>query len=160
MDPRALANFILDVADAEGIEVSNLALNKIAYFVHALYLVNIDCPLLDAKIEAWQYGPVFREIYHQFKSCENRPIKRRAEILNPDTGEFEICRYSLSKGDFEFLRSLAMPYIKMRPGALVELSHAPDSPWHKAWHYDGTANPGMEITNRSIKEYFSDQVRH
>lgn len=160
MDPRAIANLILDLADRRGVPVSNLALNKIAYFLHGIFLARFGRPLMDAKIEAWQYGPVFREIYHQFKKYEEKPIKERAKVLNVETGELEICKYNLEQNEYEFLEEIAESYLRMKPSMLVELSHVRDGPWHRAWFYDGIVNPGMEITNNSIEYYFGQQVRH
>lgn len=160
IDARALANFVLDLAEREGAQVSNLALNKIVYFVHGAYLASKGTSLIDAKIEAWQYGPVFREIYNEFKTFKEKPITSRAKIFDPMVEEYVVCSYKFEQREYEFLMKAALPLIKMRPSALVNLSHVQDGPWHKAWFYDGEANPGMEITNESIKEYFLKQVRH
>ena len=160
VDPRALSNMILDIADEVEIDVTNLALNKILYFVHALYLAETDKPLISAKIEAWQYGPVFREVYHQFKKFDRLPIKERAEILNVETGEYEAAKCGEEQIEYEKLRDIALPYIRMRPRALVDLSHAQGGPWHEAWYHDGDVNPGMEITNEAIKSFFKSQRRH
>ena len=160
LDPRALANLLLDIAEQEGVSITNLALNKIAYFVHGTYLSMTGNPLIDAKIEAWQYGPVFREVYHQFKEFGDRPLNIRAKTLNATTGQYEISPYDIEQKEYDFLREIAIPYIRMRASALVELSHVQNGPWHKAWFYDGTANPGMEITDESIRSHFCQQVRH
>lgn len=160
LDPRALSNFVLDVADEAGVGVTNLALNKILYFVHALYLAETGVPLVSAKIEAWQYGPVFREVYHQFKKFDRSPIKSRAVVLNVETGEYEVAQYSLEQIEYDRLRNIALPYIKMKPGALVDLSHAEGGPWHEAWFHEGDVNPGMEITDDSISRFFRSQRRH
>lgn len=160
IDPRALSNMVLDIADEAGIGVSNLALNKILYFVHALYLAETGCPLIAAKIEAWQYGPVFREVYHQFKKFDRSPIKGRAKVLNLETAEYEVADYQGEQIEYSKVRDIALPYIRMRPGALVDLSHAAGGPWHEAWYHDGEVNPGMEITNESIKSFFELQRRH
>lgn len=160
IDPRALSNLILDIADEEGIEVTNLSLNKVLYFVHALYLANTEKPLVRAKIEAWQYGPVFREVYHQFKSFDRSPITERARVLNPETGEFETAESCIEQNEYNKIKSLALPYLRMKPGQLVDLSHQAGGPWHDAWYHDGDVNPGMEITNDSIRAFFSKQQRH
>lgn len=160
MDPRPLSNLILDIADEEGVEVSNLALNKIIYFVHALYLAETGNPLVSAKIEAWQYGPVFREVYHQFKNFKRAPITGRAKKLNLETGEYEVARYNGEQKEYKTIRRLALPYLQMRPGKLVDLSHEEGGPWHSAWFHDGEVNPGMEITNSSIQNFFQKQRRH
>jgi len=160
VDPRALANFLLDIADREGVPLTNLALNKIAYFVHGHYIAKFDKPLIDAKIEAWQYGPVFREIYHQFKVFNKSPISSRAKAVDLCTGDYHILTYCFEQNEYEFLVEAAMPFIHMRPSALVDLSHAPGGPWHQAWFYDGDVNPGMQITDESIKSYFAPKIRH
>lgn len=148
------------MASDEGVAITNLSLNKIAYFLHGSFLGKFDIPLVDAKIEAWQFGPVFREIYHQFKKNGDQPISGRAQILNVETGEYEICPYDIEQNEYVFLRSVAHTYLTMRPSALVQLSHVRDGPWHKAWFHDENVNPGMEITNDSIREFFQEQVRH
>ena len=160
IDPRSLANVILDLAESDGVPVTNLSLNKIAYFLHGAYLAKFGEPLIDAKIEAWQYGPVFREIYHQFKGAGDKPIKHRAKTLNLESGEYEVSGCNLKQSEYDFLKSVAMPYIRMRAGTLVRLSHVENGPWHRAWFYDGDVNPGMEITNKSIEAYFREQLRH
>ena len=160
LDPRALSNLILDVADDEGVEVTNLALNKVLYFVHALYLADTATPLVRAKIEAWKYGPVFREVYHQFKSFDRAPITQRAKVLNAKTGEYEVAKAEIGQGTYEEIRNLALPYLRMKAGKLVELSHETGGPWHDAWFHDDDVNPGMEITDDAILAHFSKQRRH
>lgn len=123
MDPRALANLVLDMPEERGAKVTNLSLNKIAYFLHGAFLAHFSKPLVDAKIEAWQFGPVFREIYHQFKSNDDKPISGRAKKLNPVTGEYENCEYELEQNEYEFLAQMAEPYLNMSAAHLVELSH-------------------------------------
>ncbi|MDO9487663.1 MAG: DUF4065 domain-containing protein [Sphingomonadaceae bacterium] len=160
IDVRGLANLILDVGEEIGIQTTNLGLNKVAYFLHGWFLARKKEPLVRAKIEAWEYGPVFREIYFQFKNFGANPITSRATKVNLETGEKEVCGYELLAEDFEFLRGLAEQYLRIRPGRLVDLSHAQDGPWHKAWFYDGSINPGMEIEQAAIEEFFAQQVRH
>lgn len=84
-DVRAVANAVLELAEANGRGVTNLALNKIIYFLHAGYLHERGVPLVSAKIEAWDHGPVFREIYHQFKKFGRDPVEGRATRLDPTT---------------------------------------------------------------------------
>ncbi len=161
LDPRAVANFILDVGKENNIPISNLALNKIAYFLHGTHLALYNQPLIDAKIEAWEYGPVIREIYHEFKKYEKNPIEERATSINLATGEREVCEYSFGDADRERkLKTIVESYLQMKPFYLVKLSHVDDGPWHNAWFHEERVNPGMEITNDSIKSYFQKQVRH
>jgi uncharacterized phage-associated protein len=159
-DPRAIANFILDVGDALGRPTSNLVLNKVSYFLHGAYLAHYGRPLIDARIEAWDYGPVIREIYHEFKHYKDRPIKTRAQRINRQTGDKEVCSYSFSTDEIIFLREVTATYLNLRPGALVELSHVPDGPWHEVWFHNDRVNPGMEISDALIIKHFNNKARH
>lgn len=159
-DPRSVANFVLDVASDLGLPVSNLALNKIAYFLHGNYLAKFNEPLIDAKIEAWEFGPVFREVYHEFKGFKADTITARAKRINLDTGEKEIFPWRFSPDETALLRDLAETYLRIKPGKLVDISHVRDGPWHQAWFHDDTVNPGMEISDLAIRSFFAKQQRH
>ncbi len=66
-DPRAVANLMLDEAKRCGINISNLALQKLLYFAHGIYLTKTKRPLVSGYFEAWQYGPVHPAVYRAFK---------------------------------------------------------------------------------------------
>jgi uncharacterized phage-associated protein len=159
-DPREVANFVLDVADQIGCKTTNLALNKIVYFLHGIYLARTNKALIEAKIEAWEYGPVFREIYHSFKGFGDGPILKKASFRDYASGM--VCEYSskLNADEREMLEPLAESYLRIRAGKLVDMSHVEDGPWHAAWYHEGRVNPGMEITNDAIRVHFAKSVRH
>lgn len=159
-DPRAIANLILDCADQEGIEVTNLSLNKIAYFVHALYLAKFEQPLIDAKIEAWNYGPVIREIYSEFKGFGANPITARAQKFDVEKLRRTVVIEDITEDDLAFVANHARRYMKISAGNLVALSHERGSPWDLVFNESGRVNPGMEISNDIIRDYFKTQVRH
>jgi uncharacterized phage-associated protein len=159
-NPKAIANLILDVGNSLGRRPSNLSINKVAYFAHGYYLAKYGKPLIDAKIEAWEYGPVFREIYHEFKKCGDKPVNFFARDFNPESEEIEVVKWELPPDEEQFLREVIASYLDMSAGYLVRLSHLADGPWDKAWNHEGRVNPGMEISNDDILRYFSEQVRH
>jgi uncharacterized phage-associated protein len=159
-DVRAVANFVLAQAFRDGREVSNLSLNKIIYFLHAAFLHQFQKPLVTAKIEAWNHGPVFREIYHQFKRFGPGNITELARRLNPISGQYEQADGNFSTQEQEFLRTQCAELLKVSAGRLVDMSHVPDGPWHKARFGNGIVNPGVEITNDLIAEMAAEQSRH
>jgi uncharacterized phage-associated protein len=159
-DVRAIANFVLDLAQQEGQDVSNLVINKVVFFLHAHYLVQYGQPLVSAKVEAWDFGPVFRELYKEFREFDRGPIKKRAERLNPETGKREVCAYDLSNEEQELLASLAKKYVRLRPTALVALSHEKGGPWDQVWNHDTATNASMSITNDLIKAWYERAARH
>ena len=149
-DVREIANLVLEIADGDQIPVTNLDINKIVYFLHGWYLAKTGNPLVSAKIEAWRFGPVFRELYSQFADVGSQPISFRATRRNTTTLEKEVCYPAITTEEFEFLEPLVHQYIRIKTSILVDLSHVPGGPWDKVFNHDTDINPGMEITNDAI----------
>lgn len=159
-DVRAIANLVLDLADAEELHVTNMAVNKIVYFVHSHYLVEFGRPLVSAKIEAWQHGPVFRELYHEFKSFGDEPIRGRASSLDPETGTKAPAYGAFKEAEFQFLIETAKKYLPMPASSLRALSHEPGGPWDQVWNHDKITNATMRISDDLIKGWFNKAARH
>jgi uncharacterized phage-associated protein len=159
IDVRALANLILDHAESKGIHVTNMALNKVAYFVHCDYLIERSEPLVKAKIEAWKHGPVFREVYHEFKRWGDEPIRSRAAKVDPETGDAILAAIYLPRDEKDYLSSLISRYIEFSAGYLRAISHAEGGPWARVWGHDGNTNPGMKISDELILQHYSPGVR-
>jgi len=159
LDVRAIANVVLDYADKRRIGVTNMALNKIVYFVHCDYLQENGTPLVGAKIEAWQHGPVFREIYHEFKRWGDGDIESRAVKVDPFTGEVVKAEVHFGTDEAKYIASLIDRYIGFTAAQLRAISHQAGGPWHRVWGHDGKSNPGMKITNELILESYSSGAR-
>lgn len=159
-DVRAVANCVFDLADDEGRGISNLHINKIVYFLHADFLATFSCPLVTAKIEAWTHGPVFRELYHQFKGFGDNYITSRATCIDPQTGLRTTASCEFAAEHEAFLRTIIPKYVAMSPGALVKLSHMKCGPWDKTWNHDNRANPTMKISDEIIREWYQKTVKH
>lgn len=143
---RGLANWILDYADEVGVRHTNMGINKLAFFAVEAFLTKRNQLLTNAKIEAWEHGPVFRELYQSFKSFGNGPVITRAKAFSPTTNDFEEVSVSFSEEEREFLESSLRPLMFKTAAELRHISHRPGSAWHKVWWYEGHANPGMEIS--------------
>ena len=152
-DVRSVANAVLDEADRQGIEITNVYINKLVFFIHADSIAERGTPVCDAKIEAWTYGPVFRELYSQFKSYGRNPILSRALVRNRQTGALADAPIIDDKNDLYFIQERARFYLRVDAFTLVEMSHKHGGPWDRIFNHAGTANPGMEITNEQIAKY-------
>src|ERR1700730_189082 len=159
-DVRAVANFVLELAEKEGRKVTNLSINKIVFFLHSNYLIQFNRPLVSAKIEAWNYGPVFRELYKEFKQFGDQSIKGRAQRLSASTGILEVCELQLSEKDREYLERLARKYIRLSPGNLISLSHEKGGPWDQVWDHNSLSNATMRISDELIKAWHTKAARH
>ncbi|MEA9709925.1 Panacea domain-containing protein [Xanthomonas campestris] len=153
-DGRAIANLVLDIADSEGGEITNLALQKILFFCHGWCIAKSGKSLIKQEFEAWQYGPVLQHVYREFKSFDRSPIKSRAKKLDPLTGEKVDITSDIDDETRAIVEAVTKFYSKLRPGTLVEMSHASGGPWDTTWNHGGAINPGMKMDNSEISEYF------
>lgn len=128
-DPRAVANLMLDEADRLQIKITNLALQKLLYFAHGIYLIQTKGPLVSGYFEAWQYGPVHPAAYRSFKEAGSGAIDFRARGQDPLTGEMRELGLPDDARLTSLIQQVLNSYGRMPPGRLVDLSHAKDSPW-------------------------------
>lgn len=159
IDVRVIANEVLARADELNLDVTNMAINKIVFFVHCDFMIEEGEPLVGAKIEAWQHGPVFRELYQEFKKWGESPIKGRATRVSPFSGEVEEAVANFGTGERERLVELIDRYVRFSAAHLRALSHLAGGPWDQVWQHSGRANPGMQISNELIKRSYQQEVR-
>ncbi|MDK2757934.1 MAG: DUF4065 domain-containing protein [Blastomonas fulva] len=155
-DVRDIANTVLDCADELSVPITNLSLQKLLYFVHGWFFSIYNRPLIKNKFEAWQYGPVQRVIYDQFKFSKDQKITGvRATFINPLTGENE---YRVPKIDPEhriMITAILEKYSHYSASALVNESHVEDGPWEYVWQQaEESVYPGMKIPDTLIEDHF------
>ena len=159
LDVRALANLTLERARVRRIDLTNMAINKIVYFVHSDYLVEQGKPLVGAKIEAWLHGPVFRELYQEFKRWGDAPILGKATKVDPFSGEVVEAIEIFTAEERQYIERLIDRYIGFTAARLRAISHTEGGPWYQVWAHDGRLNPGMKISNGLILAYHSPGVK-
>lgn len=121
---KAVANCILDVGRSMGVGITNLKLQKLAYFAQGWSLALQEHELFEEDIQAWTYGPVIPELYRVAKVYENKEISR--DFFTWD----KIPEGSADQKVVEDMMSALAVYT---PVELVALSHEPQSPWAAAW---------------------------
>lgn len=151
-DVRSIANWFLSWASSARVPISNMSLNKLVYLAVERALVERLVYLTPAKVEAWEHGPVFREIYQSFSSWGERPISGRAQKFSVTERAMLDATDTFDPEDEIFLRQVAERYGGKTAAQLRSISHMNGGPWHTVWHYRGKTNPGMEITPSTIFE--------
>lgn len=146
---------MLDRADSRGIKITNLALQKLIYFAHGIYLTQMKRPLVSGYFEAWQYGPVHPSLYRAFKGAGAAVITMRAVATDPLTGEARDLTLPTDDAISDLLENVVRLYGQQSPGRLVDLSHAKGAPWDIVVHKARTEVAfGMRIPNDVISERF------
>jgi len=155
-DVRDIANFVLDRADERNAEISNLALQKLLYFIHGWFYSVYNLPLIKSKFEAWKLGPVQRVVYDQFKGFGGLPIKdHRAQFLDPMTGQSVYRAPVIDAAHKDLIVAVLDKYMRFSAGQLVEMSHVEDGPWEYVWKQaEEEVYPGMRIPDDLISRHF------
>lgn len=155
LDPRSVANLVIDEARRRGTPVTNLSLQKILYFIQGRYLVEKNAPLMSGFFEAWQYGPVHPLIYDAFKHKGASPLLEVAQKRDLMTGAIKPIDAPTDQHIVQWISDVASSYIRLSPGRLVELSHANESPWDILTKCEeGGRRFGLRITHEMIRSRF------
>lgn len=120
--------------------VSNLKLQKMLYFLDINFLINFDKKLIDEDFEAWQYGPVLKDVYDKYSFFAASSIRIRQKPENDLPEEYK-------NSIINNIDHLA----KIDAWALVEYSHRDNTPWSKV--YRNGAGNHQKIPNELLREY-------
>ncbi|MCP1225674.1 Panacea domain-containing protein [Sebaldella sp. S0638] len=55
--------------------MDHVRLQKTLYFLQAIFLVNVGRPLFNENIEAWDYGPVVREVFNEYRYSGSQDLR-------------------------------------------------------------------------------------
>lgn len=149
-DVRSIANWLITRGRELGLKFSNMSLNKLVYFALERSLVERGVLLTSARVEAWDHGPVFRELYQAFKGAGDRAVDYLASRFSIEEGHMVEAKDHIDARDQELLEGILRRFGSKTAAQLRAASHRRGSPWHAVWHYHGRSNPGMEITPQII----------
>lgn len=120
---------------------SNLKLQKLVYYAQCMHLAVFETPLYTEKIQAWENGPVVREVYDQYRYQELGCKAMRDESVKINGLQEDV------------LRVVNILYGSKTADELVNLTHN-EGPWkEKEELVRYRINPEIEV-NR-IKEYYA-----
>ena len=126
---------------SKGFSISPLKLQKILYYEQAWFMVFFgrENQLFDCAPEAWVNGPVYPEIYHQYKSC----VPGMCDLLNethfgvaskegiiPAIEELSK-KLDLSEEQIKLIDSVMMLYGSKTQNQLILVTHS-EQPWCEA----------------------------
>lgn len=136
-----IAKYIIFYCRRRGYLITNLKLQKLLYFIQAEFLVSIGAPCFNEEIEAWDFGPVVPEVYHEYKSFGNSNI-----ILSEDD-ELPFIRET----DRNRIKGMVDEGAQYSASDLVRITHN-QAPWKNAYkrYYNNV------ITKDAIQDYFTE----
>ena len=161
----AATNALIEAAEARGIALDPMKLQKLLYLTHGYYHAVTGRPWVDEAFEAWDYGPVAPSLYREFRQYGAKPLKRgerMTEVGFDDDGDFDlVAPVADLAADPKAKRVL--DFVLDRYGSksaiyLSDLTHKVGSPWHKV-KQRGSALRNQDIPNSDIQEHFAKLVK-
>jgi len=167
-DPKAVANYFLELARRDGESLSPMRLIKLVYIAHGWHYGLLHKPLINEHPEAWRYGPVVPSLYHEFKEFGNEPITRPAmdfDVGSTGVGSFELRPHapptsSESSESCALMDAVWSSYRPFNALQLSEMTHRPGTPWYITWHERGGKEyQGTDIDPKLIEDHYKEAAR-
>lgn len=153
----SVCRHIINYSNEKGYGISNLKLQKILYFVQAYFLLRKDdhSPCFVEKIEAWDFGPVVPEAYHEYKQYGSGDIPTAESYIMFDKNNIWTVQRvkfednTISDDDKALIDNVVDYFADYSATGLVSLTQR-QSPWINAYN----SFQKNEITTDSIRRYF------
>jgi uncharacterized phage-associated protein len=137
-----IADSVIDLCRKRGIDVTNLKLQKLLYYVQAWHLAQFHGPIFAEEVEAWIHGPVVPSIFRRFKAFRWEPINVALEPVESIEVKAHICGVLNSYGKYSATQ-------------LERLTHK-ESPWLEARMGLDPDEPSQNIISKeSMRAYYS-----
>lgn len=151
---KAIANYFIDKGQVDNAPLTPMKLLKLVYIANGWHLAHTDKPLFDDRVEAWKYGPVIPELYHEFKHYGHEPIQTYAQ--EPACLRTTQKEPSISDGftDIEHFLDAVWDEYKVHDAIyLSSLTHLSGTPWDIA-----IRNGESVIDNDVIRDYYRKKM--
>jgi len=159
INATAVANYFVDLAERDKVELKQLGLMKRVYITHGFSLAIFDMSAIDPrfdKVEAWKNGPVIPSVYHSFKYNGMSPIKDKSIIVEVNKGDIDISTPELEDKNIKAVADMVWDrYSEYDDFQLVELLHRSGTPWF--WCYKEGEN--CKIPDSLTKAFYSKLVK-
>lgn len=143
---RDVANYIVKECSDHDLSITNLQLQKILYYIQVHFLQNENRALFSDDIEAWQLGPVVRDVYDQYSTFGSMDLY---EIEKPEV-EF-------TEEERKVIMDIVKKKLKLRTWQLVEETHEEGRAWARVYR-EGLGNRHV-IGKEVLVEYGGSSKR-
>ncbi len=156
MDPAAaVANAVLQMADAEGRALTHMQLQKLVYITHGWHLAVTARPLISETVEAWKYGPVIPELYELLKQFGREPVTAPLAWWDYEAGARRTTVPRFPKESQEVIDRVWGAYKHLNGLQLSTLTHQKGTPWYvTAGELPEHKRRGLVIPERLIQEHY------
>lgn len=140
-----VANKIIAKGNELGKQYTPMQLIKLTYIAHGWMLGLFDRSLFEDKVEAWKFGPVIPELYHNIKSYRNNPIT--API--PD-----VANVTFERNELRVIDYVLKAYEQFDGVDLSKITHAKGTPWDQTYPHGENSWDNFSIPNILIQNHY------
>lgn len=145
-DARIVANRFLELAAESGKALTPMQVLKLVYIAHGWMLGLADRPLINQPVEAWQYGPVIRDLYNAVRQFQRGPVQGPLLSLGG----------TLDAQEENMVEQVYGLYGHMDGIALSNITHMPGTPWEQTYV---AGSFGLRIPEDLISGYYKRLAR-
>lgn len=153
-----VCRYVINYSNKMEYGISNLKLQKLLYFIQAYFLITYDGdPCFNEEIQAWDFGPVVPEAYHQYKVYGSSDIPKIESTIKFIRENGKICVTkqdykddTISETDKKRINNVIDGFKSFSASDLVDLTHN-QSPWKEAY----SKGRNSKIPLESIRSYFN-----
>lgn len=142
------SEYIIEYYKRKEKPITNLELQKLMYFLEAIYMVSTgEEYLFNEEFAAWIFGPVNLDVYKLYKKFGSSSIVLNKEVhINPV--------------NYKYIENLYEMFKDFTVTNLVNLSHSEGSPWLEIYNEskDGLIPKDEFISKKKTKKWFSSLV--
>lgn len=135
-DAKDVAMIVIFCAKEMRVEINNLKLQKVLYYIQAEYLKNFNKPCFKNDIVVWGLGAVIPEVYYNFAISGNIDLRNYKICLNKN----------MNVKDFICIKYFANKYLDMNRYELIEMN--------KKEPHIVSANVGDKVDIGVMAKYF------
>lgn len=152
LDSIAVSNWFIKISLLEGKEITIMKTQRLLYFSHAWCLAIYDVPLLNEKVQAWVYGPVFPNVYDYGREYGSQP-------LNNYLGAFYLPVPMVDKNDSRvpLLQKIWNVYGGYSHCQLLRIANENGDPWKETRNKEKWGRK-VEIDEELIKAKFREKM--
>lgn len=141
-----VADYFIERSLDSGELLTPMQVLKLVYIAHGWNLALEGEPLIGEAVEAWKYGPVVPNVYHEFRHYGASPVRAVSRFH----------RHGVSDVVKPLLNRVYDVYHKFSGGDLSAMTHKKDTPWEKTVRrFSGEPPLHTPIPNNLIREYYS-----
>lgn len=152
-----IANEFIRLAAAEGHQLTQMQLQKLVYIAHGWNLAINGAPLTEDAPQAWDYGPVYKELWRALHDYGRTGVSREIKNCEFAPGVFSSegdapARATLSPAEVGVINRVYRDYGKFHAFQLSALTHQDGTPWTQV--YASGAGKFGEISPALIRDHF------